>query len=63
MDLNQKLLLKNEAKSNVIVKLKDWDPDMDLGKSKKDSESEIGGIFNQLAEHSTNFLQRIKGPF
>ncbi len=50
MDLNQRLLLQNEANSNVIVKLKNWDPDMDLDKSKKDAESELYGIFNQLAE-------------
>ncbi len=50
MDLIQKLLLKHGGESNIIVNLADWNPDMDLGKSKKDAERELSDISNQLSE-------------
>ncbi|MEJ7640781.1 MAG: hypothetical protein WKF36_01150 [Candidatus Nitrosocosmicus sp.] len=32
------------------MKLRDWDPDTDFGKSKKDVEAELPGILKHLSE-------------
>ncbi len=51
MDLSQKLLLKHEKEpTKSILRLRDWDPDADFGKSKKDVETELPGILRHLSE-------------
>jgi PPK2 family polyphosphate:nucleotide phosphotransferase len=50
MDLSHKLLLKPKKESNQIITLKDWNPDLDLGKSKKDVDQGLSEIFNHLTE-------------
>lgn len=49
MELSQKLLVK-PGKAARKLKLKDWDPDYDTGKSKKDMETELAHFSSQISE-------------
>lgn len=49
MELYQKLLVK-PGKAVGKLKLKQWDPDYDIGKSKRDRETELARFSSQMSE-------------